>query len=63
MEKIYHVFYYNAYDALDCYRDFKEEDLKRLLNQTGYNKININDLMVIEGKEISEEELKKIKES
>jgi hypothetical protein len=62
MSKIYHVFYYNAYDAMDCYGDFKEEELKRLLNQTGYDRVNINDLMVIEGRELSEEELKKIKE-
>lgn len=59
---IYHVFYYNAYDGMDCYGEFKKDELKRLLNQTGYDTIKIEDIMVIEGRELSDNELKEIKE-
>mgnify|MGYP006899612149 CR=1 FL=1 len=60
MKSIYHVFHYNAYDGMDHYGDKTKDELKSMLKQTGYNKVNINDLMVIEGREMSDEELKKL---
>jgi len=62
MKKIYHVFYYNAYDAMDYYGEFKKEELKNLLNRTGYDRIKIEDIMVIEGRELSDNEIREIKE-
>lgn len=61
MGKIYHVFCYNAYDGLDHYGDKTKSELESLLNQTGYNKVNVNDLLIIEGKELSEDEVINIK--
>ena len=68
MEKTYHVFHYNAYDGIDYRGDYKEHQLKAMLlggrdNQgIGYDKIDIHETIVIEGEEVSLEELDRIKE-
>lgn len=68
MNKIYHVFHYNAYDSIDYYGEYSKNQLKAMLiggkddRGIGYDKIDIHESLIIEGNEVSLEELDRIKE-
>jgi len=67
MSKVYHVFYYNAYDGCDCRGEYKLHQLKAMLRGgkdergIGYDKIDIHEHIIIKGEEVSLEELERLK--
>ena len=69
MIKMYHVFHYNAYDGMDYRGEYMEDELKAMLlggkdnRGIGYDKIDIHDSLIIDGEEVSLEQLDRIKES
>ena len=64
---MYFVFYMNSYDGLDFLGELRSDQLRALLtggrdnNDIGYDKYSIEDLMVIQGVELTPETLAKMK--